>query len=69
MKMKKLTSVLFVAVLQSHQQHVHLETKDSSYVHHQTAKVIDIDLTNEIYAFIDKTQPELSEQYLLEGEN
>ena len=67
MKMKKLTSVLLVAACA-----LSLvacgglgDKKDSAKggSSSKTAKVIDIDLTNEEYAFgVDKTQPELLEK-------
>ena len=67
MKMKKLTSVLLVAAcaLSLVACGGSGDKKDSSKggSSSKTAKVIDIDLTNEEYAFgVDKTQPELLEK-------
>ena len=67
MKMKKLTSVLLVAAcaLSLVACGESGDKKDSSKggSSSKTAKVIDIDLTNEEYAFgVDKTQPELLEK-------
>lgn len=67
MKMKKLTSVLLVAAcaLSLVACGGSGDKKDSSKggSSAKTAKVIDIDLTNEEYAFgVDKTQPELLEK-------
>ena len=67
MKMKKLTSVLLVAAcaLSLVACGGSGDKKDSSKggSSSKTAKVIDIDLTNEKYAFgVDKTQPELLEK-------
>ena len=67
MKMKKLTSVLLVAAcaLSLAACGGSGDKKDSSKggSSSKTAKVIDIDLTNEEYAFgVDKTQPELLEK-------
>ena len=67
MKMKKLTSVLFgcsMCAFISSMWRIRRQ-KDSSKggSSSKTAKVIDIDLTNEEYAFgVDKTQPELLEK-------
>ena len=67
MKMKKLTSVLLIAAcaLSLVACGGSGDKKDSSKggSSSKTAKVIDIDLTNEEYAFgVDKTQPELLEK-------
>ena len=65
MKMKKLTSVLLVAAcaLSLVACGGSGDKKDSSKGGSSSAKVIDIDLTNEEYAFgVDKTQPELLEK-------
>ena len=67
MKMKKLTSVLLVAAcaLSLVACGGSGDKKDSAKggSSSKTAKVIDIDLTNEEYAFgVDKTQPELLEK-------
>ena len=67
MKMKKLTSVLLVAAcaLSLVACGGSGDKKDSSKggSSSKTAKVIDIDLTNQEYAFgVDKTQPELLEK-------
>lgn len=62
MKLKKLLTITLSAVL-AMTTLTACGSKDDNNANKKTAKVIDINLTNEEYAFgVDKTQPELLEQ-------